>query len=264
MRYAGNNTLSLTLGTRRYVLAVGRNCLSVALYIVYSVVQFRLSAYIGRIYGITPYIYKLAATLKMNLVLKVFLILLIILFIAVGGFFVFLYMAFDSGPIYSKEDLIVNFEEKEKQILEAKNYFNSIVPKETFVQIEFEDGQLGIFHIKRNGVYDSNWNIYMDSKKVDSLLQVLHWSKSELKTLKSKLDKANCVSAESGNPVTIGWQRSGMGMYFYKIFNQNLNDSLITKYNDSCTYIFYRDNVVLEFGGGAIGPQCFPSFYTEK
>ncbi|MBC3540321.1 hypothetical protein ACFSC6_02835 [Rufibacter sediminis] len=197
----------------------------------------------------------------MNKVLKAFLILLGLLFTIAGGLFLFIHIAFDgifTGPSYFKEDLAENFEERKTQIIEAKNYFGSIVPKETFVKIEFEKGQLGIFHIKKNGIYQNNWNLDINSKKVDSLLQVLGWTKTELKTLKSKLDKANCISAESGNPITIGWQRSGMGMYFYNIFDQNLNDSLISVYNDSCTYIFYKDNVVLEYGGGAIGAQCFP------
>ncbi len=30
--------------------------------------------------------------------------------------------------------------------------------------------------------------------------------------------------------------------------------------DNGCTYSFYKDNMVLEYGGGAIGPQCFEDF----
>lgn len=73
-----------------------------------------------------------------------------------------------------------------------------------------------------------------------------------------ELDKANCIEIENGEPTTIGWQRSGMGMYSYVLFEKPIADSLKKQYNDSCTYILYNDRLVLEYGGGAFGPQCFP------
>lgn len=102
------------------------------------------------------------------------------------------------------------------------------------------------------------------SRKTDSLLTVIDWTKNDLKILKDKLDDANCISVSSGNPITIGWQRSGMGKFSYEIFNQNLTDSLLSQYNDGCMYIYYKDNVVLEYGGGAIGLQCFPEYQRKK
>ena len=104
----------------------------------------------------------------------------------------------------------------------------------------------------------------IDSNKTDSLLAVIGWTHIDLNILKNKLDEANCISVASGNPTTIGWKRSGMGMFLYDIFDQNLNDSLVEEYNKGCTYIFYKDNVVLEYGGGAIGPQCFPGYVRKK
>lgn len=55
-----------------------------------------------------------------------------------------------------------------------------------------------------------------------------------------------------------------MGIFSYVIFDQNLSENKIEDYNDGCTYIFYKDNVVLEYSGGAIGMQCFPEFHREK
>lgn len=191
-----------------------------------------------------------------------------VVFIILVGFYLFLHIAFDgifTGPFYDKEDLIENYEHHKEEIAEAKRYFESILSQGAIVHIEFDnDQELGIFHVKVDGVFESNWSLKINSTKTASLLEKLGWTTTELKTLKSKLDNANCISISSGNPVTIGWQRSGMGMFGYKLFDQNLNDSLIGKYNDGCTHIFYKDNVVLEYGGGAIGPQCFPGYEQKK
>ncbi|WP_417888206.1 hypothetical protein [Zunongwangia sp.] len=195
-----------------------------------------------------------------KIILGIFLTIII-------GFFIFLHIAFDgifTGPSYNKQDLIDNFERKKNEIIEVKKFIDSKTPSETYISIEFENGELGIFHVKKNGNYESNWNLDIDSKKTDSLLTVINWTKNDLKNLKQKLDKANCISVSSGNPTTIGWQRSGMGKFSYGIFNKNTKDSLINQYNDGCTYIYYKDNVVLEYGGGAIGMQCFPEFYQNK
>ena len=204
----------------------------------------------------------------MNRTVKVFLIIFGIIFSIIGGFYLFLHIAFDgifTGPSYNKKDLIENYEERKEEILEAKNYFKSILPNGASVTIEFDnDKELGIFHVKVDSIYQSNWNLKLKSPKVDSLLTELKWTTKELKILKEKLDKANCISIGGNDPVVIGWQRSGMGMFSYVIFDQDLTKNKIKEYNDGCTYIFYKDNVVLEYGGGAIGMQCFPEFYQNK
>ncbi|MCX2741089.1 hypothetical protein [Pontibacter anaerobius] len=199
----------------------------------------------------------------MNRLLKILLIILGVFITVIGGLFLFIHIAFNgifTGPFYDKQDLIENFQSKKSEIIELSNYINSKVPADTYVDIEFENGELGIFHVEKGGKHDSNWNLDIDSQKADSLLNIIGWNKQDLKLLEDKLDNANCISVASGNPVRIGWQRSGMGKFFYNIFTQNLNDSLIAEYNGGCMYIFYKDNVVLEYGGGAIGPQCFPEF----
>jgi hypothetical protein len=46
-------------------------------------------------------------------------------------------------------------------------------------------------------------------------------------------------------------------MYFYELFGKPIPDSLKDTYNNGCTYIIYNPTVVLEYGGGVLGPQCF-------
>ena len=199
----------------------------------------------------------------MNKSLKIVLIILGILLTLIGGFYIFMYFVLGDWfeePYYNKQDLINNYEQRKIEINEVKAYVDSKISESTYVDIEFENEELAIFHVKKNGIRESNWNLDIDSKKTDSLLKIIKWTKKDLELLKNKLDKANCISVASGNPTSIGWQRSGMGKYFYDIFDQNLNDSLISDYNAGCTHIFYKENVVLEYGGGAIGPQCFQEY----
>ena len=96
---------------------------------------------------------------------------------------------------------------------------------------------------------------------MDSIIKPMGWTRETLKTLKEKLDKANCIQIESGEPAKIGFQRSGMGMYSFNVFDNPIPDSLRNNYNDSCTYIMATDRLVLEYGGGAVGSQCF---YNKK
>ena len=162
---------------------------------------------------------------------------------------------------YNKEDLVNNYELKKRQIEELRVFINQIVPAEKSVNIEFEgDSIIYIFHVGTNGSIGRNWNVPIVSGKTDTLLTTLGWNHETLKTLKRKLADANCISVENGEPVRIGYQRSGMGKYYYLAFDQPLPDSVRKKYDDGCTYIFYKDNMVLEYGGGAIGPQCFETF----
>ncbi len=169
---------------------------------------------------------------------------------------IFIFSQFDSS---SYKDLTENYELKSKEIFELKTFINSIVPSNKSVDIEFEDNNtLGIFHVTEGGNYDSNWDVETNSGKADTLFQKIGWTTETLKTLKDKLDKANCISVSNGDPCKIGFHRNGMGKYYYNVFSKPIADSLKTTYNDSCTYILFKDNIVLEWGGGAIGNQCFP------
>ena len=167
---------------------------------------------------------------------------------------------------YSVSDLKDNFENNKTEIYELKRYFNEIVPKNRFVEIEFsDDNTLGRFGIKAldstagdpNGPMFLEWDLKINTQRMDSIIKPMGWTRETLKTFKEKLDKANCIQIESGEPAKIGFQRSGMGMYFFNVFDKPIPDSLKLNYNDSCTYILANDRLVLEYGGGAIGSQCF-------
>ena len=201
-------------------------------------------------------------------------------------FIILSFSSFFPSERSSKQELIDNFNMKEKEIFELKSFFNSIVPNEYSVYIEFNDNkeidlwvfETGIKNLYGNSVplfqewninpynykekmpitYDSTQYYIPRTKSLILVKQKLNWTDSSFKQIKNMLDNANCISVSSGEPAAIGFARSGMGKYSYLIFDTSIPDSLKTNYNDSCTFILYNDKVVLEYVGGAFGSQCFP------
>lgn len=196
-------------------------------------------------------------------ILKAILILCGIVLVCFVGYILMIIYAFGGfDKDYSVTELKENFEDKKTEIYEVKAYINKIVPSNKLVYIEFDDNNtLGIFHVKVEDKFESNWGVKIRSGKADTLLKKLGWTTETLKTLKDKLDKANCIGITSGEPCNINFQRSGMGIYSFNVFDKPIPDSLKTSYSDSCTYIMVNNKLVLEFGGGAIGSQCF---YNKK
>lgn len=82
------------------------------------------------------------------------------------------------------------------------------------------------------------------------------------------LDKSNNPKPQSGHRNELNkkdkmcnYQRrwvSGMDKYNHLIFDHNLTAPQMKYYNNGCEYIFYKDNIVLMYGSGAIGSPCFP------
>jgi hypothetical protein len=187
-----------------------------------------------------------------------------------------------SMPESSKKELIENYEKHKTEILKVKAEYSKLVPDKYFVYIEFEPASkiltvteqitIKIYKIKDDTVQvdpnvvqrndnlelvSQNWNLKPDSKELEEIIESIGWTKHTLTKIKELLDSANCVSIENGEVTTIGFTRSGMGKYSYKIFDYQLTENQKQEYNNGCEYIFYKDNIVLEYGGGAIGPQCF-------
>lgn len=168
---------------------------------------------------------------------------------------------------YTKKDLIANYENRKSAILAVKDYFATTVPPHKSVEIEFTDSYT-LARLEVSSLDSATgatifpifqqWDLSTTSPKVDSVLAALHWTQDTLKRLKRKLDVAFCISVGSGDPCEVGFQRSGMGMFSYELFTKPIADSLKDTFNNGCTDIIYDSTVVLEYSGGAIGPQCFP------
>lgn len=162
---------------------------------------------------------------------------------------------------YSASELKDEYYSKEKEISELINYYNHIKPKGYWIDIEFKDDntlerlQITSKDSMSNVVYQE-WNVSSEILRKDSLRDLLKWSEDDVAELKMKLDKANCISVEDGEPIKIGFKRSGLGMYSFNIFQDIQTDR--SEYNGKCEYVLVDRKLMLEYGGGAIGPQCFP------
>lgn len=203
----------------------------------------------------------------MNKLFKAILIIIGLACLYPIGYLIYVFYAmglFDKD--YSVSELKNSFEKNKTEIYELKKYYMEIVPKNRFIEIEFkDDNTLFRFGIKALDSTAGNpnvpmfleWDLKTNSERMDSILKLLGWTKETLKILKEKLDNANCIQIESGEPTKIGFQRSGMSMYSFNIFEKPISDSLKNYYNDSCTYIQVNKKLVLEYGGGAVGANCF-------
>lgn len=164
--------------------------------------------------------------------------------------------------IYSTSELKEEYFSKEIEIKELVSYYNKIKPKNYSIDIEFKDDEtLDRLQITTNkdstyNVTYQGWDVRVADLQNDSLKNILNWEVDVVKELKVKLDKANCISVEDGEPIKIGFKRSGLGMYSFNIFQKTQTDR--GEYNNKCEYILVNRNLMLEYGGGAIGPQCFP------
>jgi hypothetical protein len=176
-----------------------------------------------------------------------------------------------SMPRSSKKEQIENFEKNKNKIIILKSEYEKLVPDSLIVMIEFnpnykivntdESIDLRIMRKAKDGknkFVAQNWDLGYNSDDLNTMLKKIGWEHSILPIIKKLLSDANCISIENGAISTIGFARSGMGKYCYKVFEDNLDDNEQKTFNDGCNYIFYKDNIVLEYGGGAVGPQCFP------
>ncbi len=172
-------------------------------------------------------------------------------------------------PTSSKKALIANIDSNDEKIKYLKTEYAKLVPANFTVLIEFnpedklnntaESIDVKIEQIENHETkFFQDWNLAYGSDTLAKMIKRINWDRKTLARIKKLLADAHCVSIYNGPIATIGFARSGMGKYSYKIFDQDLTSEQIKEYNNGCTYIFYKRNIVLEYGGGAIGPQCFP------
>ena len=178
---------------------------------------------------------------------------------------VILFRSIDSAlglndKVYSVSELKFEYLKNEKEIEELIKYFKSIQPKDKSIDIEFKDNKT-LSRLKIDYKDSLKADYVQGNVQVKSLLDTvfekdLHWNEEQIDILNEKLDKANCISIEDGEPIKIGFKRSGMGMFSFNVFMKPETDRSV--FNDSCQYILVDKSLALEYGGGAICPQCFP------
>lgn len=149
-------------------------------------------------------------------ILGIFILGFIILNIMIASAF----GAFDKN--YSVSELKEEYYSNEKEIDELILYFNTIKPKDKIVSIEFKDDEIiGRLAIQNNGAgkkFFQSWNFNKDVLITPNIKNMLGWDLETIEILKEKLDNADCISIEDGEPIKIGFKRSGMGMYSFDVF----------------------------------------------
>ncbi len=176
-----------------------------------------------------------------------------------------------SMPMSSRKEAIENYETHIQDITNLKNEFTKAVPKGYIVSLSIElDNDplrtilgidLMISKKAKNGeleLIDGEFDMEYGSERLDQLLQILKWDPMTFSNFRNLMQMANCCSIENGNPIEVGFTRSGLGKYSYLIFPTDiLSVPQIKEYNDGCQYKYYKKNVVLKYEGGMAGPQCF-------
>ncbi|MBD1394335.1 hypothetical protein [Mucilaginibacter glaciei] len=178
----------------------------------------------------------------------------------------FLLMMF-SMPRSSKKQLIENIKSNYHSIDLLKTEYAKLTPKGFIIFVEFKPADKLVttpesidldIQSKANKVSMQDWNLTYNSTKLNEMLKLVGWDYETLKKIKKLLIDAHCISIGNRAVTEIGFARSGLGKYSYLIFNKDLTSTQIKEYNNGCSNIFFGGNIVLEYGGGAVGPQCFP------
>lgn len=172
----------------------------------------------------------------------------------------------------SKKEQIKNLETNENSIIKLIKEYSILVPDSLSVDIEFNPKDIILstnksidlrIHSNRKSKNSGieldfhEWNLPHTSEVLLEQIKILGWNEKTLLDIENLLSNAECRSIENGKISTVGFARSGMGKYSYKFFEEDLSEKEQTEFNDGCSYIYYERNIVLEFGGGAVGRQCF-------
>ncbi|AHJ96670.1 hypothetical protein [Hymenobacter swuensis] len=165
---------------------------------------------------------------------------------------------------HTRQELVSSYAKYRQAIQGVIRHYSTMVPAGKQVEVEFEYGDIQRIVVqegpKQNPTYSLAW-ASTSKLQLDSLVVSLGWSEAAIQQLQEKLEAADCIAIQNGEPAVLGFKRSGMGMYSFNVFSKPISNSLREQYARGCTHIIQSDELVLEYGGGAIGPQCFPANY---
>ncbi|RTQ48904.1 hypothetical protein EJV47_15020 [Hymenobacter gummosus] len=220
-----------------------------------------------------------------KIVLGLAVTIIVVGFIMIAPGLAFLWALTSDAGASSKAELIQNYRTHETQLQQVKTYFNSVVPSSFQVYIEYrEEEEIDLWVYKKTGPGEHDRTVVFQQWAIDpydyerpatksfnpadapletldlaEVKQQLGWTDATFREIQQQLDAANCISVKSGEPTQIGFARSDMGKYSYNLFSQPPSDSLMqNRWSNNCSLEPLNRTVVLEYGGGAIGPQCFP------
>jgi len=188
----------------------------------------------------------------------------------------------------SIEGMKKNIDNKSKEIEDLKNYFNEIVPPNYIVRIQYNSSNnvdLFVYEpigdsAKRETLFEQ-WDVNLDNyketpqtdyekkyrgktKSLKLVNERLNWNRDTFRKLYRKLDNADCIGICNRKPIEIEYGFSGMALLSFLVFEENLTDEQKEEYSDDCMQMFYKENIVLQYGSGATGSLCTPEFNRKK
>lgn len=162
-----------------------------------------------------------------------------------------------------KENLKRNYELHQNEISDLKQYFELITNHNKIkVRIEFDKDGISSIATKNSNEYKSASNFTEDGKeKIRAIIKYIGLKDDSINLLKKKLDEINCRSIDNmSEPLQIGF-KSIRKTYNYRVFDKDLTEKEIEKFNDGCHYSYYKRNIILEYRGSEfVGEQCFEDF----
>lgn len=163
----------------------------------------------------------------------------------------------------NKLDVVSNWEQNKDKIISSKQHFKSLINKSYFVYIEFgSSGMINDIQLTQFGddnIHLSAKNVTLNSLPIKEICRYLNCGIADLRIVYENLNNTNCCSIANSDPFHVGLERDGPGKYSYAIFDGPIADSMFKVYNDTCRFKYYDPNLLLEYRGGATGPQCFPA-----
>ena len=163
-----------------------------------------------------------------------------------------------------------HYEKNKKEMEELVEYADRALDDSTYVDLEFEGGEVAMFHISSKGdsYIRQSWNGEAVRRK-DSLMKVVGLTPEEYEEISHHLDRMGCIGIEKdtshpNGKTVIYFRRVGMGMYSFILFDNPINQEEKDRFMKGGEYIPYSDRVIFQYGGGAFGKQYFTTEEREE
>lgn len=175
-------------------------------------------------------------------------------------FFV-MYMTIEHPRHVCNAEIMETYYEAHKADLDSlARYASRILDDSCSFHLEFENGNVAIFHAWKNRKGSNNWDV--ESSKAKELCELVGIDQQEFHELKKRLDDLECISIAASNntsePVEIGFRRVMMSGYSFVVYADSMGNEKYNEYLHSTEFIPYNGRIVFEYGSPAFGSMSFP------
>lgn len=161
------------------------------------------------------------------------------------------------------ERLAKHYDNHRDDLSRLVQYTRQAIDPGAYIHLEFEHGKASIFHVQApsDPLPSQHWDDAERNK--DSIMAVVGLTPSEYKELFRLLRQAGCIGItlssgrDDDSTAVVDWRRDLMGMYSYILFDRPTTPQEDSTFLAEPMYIPYTDRVILQYSGGAIGPQSF-------